>query len=385
MKTLKNLPKKDRNIVVRVDWNIPTSGQDIIDASRIKETLPTLRHLSDNGHHVTLISHRGRPKSKEDLHLSFLPLLKQLEHHCATPIHVIDSISELGMQWDQAPLSLFDNIRFYPEELTNDVTFAHQLATAADAYVNDALSVSHRAHASVDAITQHLPCYAGRLLEKEISMLDQFITTPKHPLMAICGGAKVSTKVPFIEHMLKHADIIALVGGIANTFWAAKGMNVGKSLVDQASLPIAQRILRAAEQSKCGLWLPNYVRVASQLDELPTIKHITELNDNDCIFDIAARSYECLLKTASITKMTIWNGALGVFEHDAWNEGTFATAKGLAQLTENNTLLSLAGGGETVMALNTTHTFDKLTYVSMAGGGHLWNIFLENCFLESKP
>ncbi len=372
MKTLKNLPSHHQNILLRVDWNIPTSNNSIIDPSRIIATLPTLNHLLNHGHYVTILTHRGRPIANQDnIHLSFRPLLNQLNQLCSKNFLFIDTLNQLGTQWNQSRVSLFENLRFFSGEIDNNSEFSTQLFSGAAAYVNDAFSVSHRAHASVEAITQHGPSFVGNLMEKELSALALFVQTPRASMTAICGGAKIGSKLPFIKHMTKKASTIALVGGIANTFLTAKGLNLGKSLVDHDSLHIANDIIKLAEENKCKLWLPNYVRVAKSLDDTPTIKHVSTVSPDEAIFDMAKQSYESLLASCNTSETIIWNGAAGVLEHPNWSEGTFSIANGLAALTKNKNIPTLAGGGETVMALQQTKTINKLSYVSLAGGAFM--------------
>jgi phosphoglycerate kinase len=370
MKTLNNLPSFINNVIIRVDWNVPIQNGNVLDNSRIIESIPTISHLLNMGKHITILTHLGRPKAKYQNEFSLKPLIAEVEQLLQQKIHFIEDLNVLDNQWS-SPVSLLENIRFFPGEETNDPAFIQQLVKGADVFVNDAFSVSHRAHASVEGITHALPHCAGLLMEKELNHLIHFHENYQEPLMTICGGAKISTKINFIHNMMKKAKTIALVGGLANTFLKAKGINVGLSLVEDESLKLATQILENAEKEGCQLWLPNYVLVGKTLEDSPLDKHISDIQPDERILDIAPRSLECLIKTCTTAKTIIWNGALGVFEYPQWSEGTFSVAQELAKLTQQNHIQTLAGGGETVMALRQTNTLNQFTYVSLAGGAFM--------------
>lgn len=375
MKTIHQLLPTMQRIIVRVDWNVPIKDKAILDDNRIIESLSTLKTLLNKGCHITLITHLGRPKGGFQQDVSLQMLLPLFQEHLG-PVNLLNDINLLGQQWDH-PVSLLENVRFWSEEEANDSAFAKTLAKGADAFVNDAFSVSHRAHASVEGVTHHLPSYAGLLMERELTHLLQFSQTYESPLVAICGGAKISTKIDFIENMLTKATTIALVGGLANTFLKAKGFNIGESLVENESLSLAQKIMQDAETAGCQLWLPTHVRVGKSLEDTPVDKPIANIADDDRILDLAHESCQALIQAASNARTIIWNGALGVFEVPQWSNGTFTLANELGHLTQTSEVQTLAGGGETVMALRQTNTFDQFTYVSLAGGA-----FME--FMEDK-
>jgi phosphoglycerate kinase len=370
MKTILNILPHMKNVVIRVDWNVPIQDGVVLDNSRIMETLPTLLRLLDKDKHITVITHLGRPNGAYIQALSLKVLLPELESLLQVPIHFIESDTELGHQW-QHKLSLFENVRFYPGEGQNDAKFAKKLGLNADVFVNDAFSVSHRAHASVEGITHHLPHCAGLLMERELSNLIHFYDSYESPLIAICGGAKISTKIDFIQNMLKKAHCIALVGGLANTFLKAKGLNIGSSLVEDDALDLARKIIDQAESEGCKLWIPEHVHIGKHLDDTPNEKSVTDLESDDRILDIAPRSLETLINTLNTAKTIIWNGALGVFEKPQWAYGTLTLATELATLSHDGSKKTLAGGGETVMALRQSNTFNDLTYVSLAGGAFM--------------
>lgn len=370
MKTIHDVLPFMKNILIRVDWNVPIQNGLVLDNSRILETIPTLMSLLNSGKHVTILTHLGRPKGAYQAENSLKLLLSEIEKLIQQPVNFIETLDQLGHQWDH-PISLLENIRFFAGEETNDPELIKCLIQKADVFVNDAFSVSHRAHASVEGITHHLPHCAGTLMERELSNLIYFHEHYEYPLMAICGGAKISTKIDFIQNMLKKAKTIALVGGLANTFLKAKGLNVGLSLVENDAIDSAKQIIDQAASVGCELWMPNYVRVGKTLEDTPRDKPTTEIASDERILDIAPSSLDALLRIAAEAKTIIWNGALGVFETPIWSNGTFTLAKELGRLTQHNQFQTLVGGGETVMALRQTNTFNQFTYVSLAGGAFM--------------
>lgn len=376
MQTIHDILPFMKNIIVRVDWNVPIQDGKVLDNSRILETLPTIIRLLKEGKHVTILTHLGRPKGRFNAIYSLKLLLPEVEKIFQRPINFIENIDQLGSQWDY-PLSLFENIRFFSGEETNDPKLVQNLVKNADLFVNDAFSVSHRAHASVEGITHHLPHCAGLLMERELTNLLHFHQHYERPLIAICGGAKISTKIDFIQNMLPKAKTIALVGGLANTFLKAKGYNIGLSLAEDESIDLAKKIMDQAALEGCQLWMPDHVRVGKTLDDTPVDKHISDINTNERILDVAPSSLEKLLTILTDAKTIIWNGALGVFETPQWSNGTFTLAKELGRQTQLKNFQTLVGGGETVMALRQTNTFNQFTYVSLAGGA-----FME--FMEGK-
>ncbi|QOL19453.1 phosphoglycerate kinase [Candidatus Bodocaedibacter vickermanii] len=370
MKTIHDILPFMKNVLVRVDWNVPIQDGVVLDNSRILETVPTIMGLLSSGKHVTILTHLGRPNGAYQAESSLKLLQPEIEKLLQHPVNLIENLDQLGHQWEHQ-ISLFENIRFFPGEEANDPELIKRLIQKADVFVNDAFSVSHRAHASVEGITHHLPHCSGVLMDRELSNLSYFHEHYEQPLMAICGGAKISTKIDFIQNMLKKAKTIALVGGLANTFLKAQGLNVGLSLVEDDAIDLAKKIIDQAATEGCELWMPNHVRVGKTLTDTPIDKAATEVTTDERILDIAPRSLECLLKTANDAKTIIWNGALGVFENPTWSNGTFTLARELGRLTQQQQFQTLAGGGETVMALRQTNTFNQFTYVSLAGGAFM--------------
>lgn len=370
MKVISDILPFSKNVIVRVDWNVPIQFGKILDNSRIVETIPTLMKLLSAKKHITILTHLGRPNGIYNSELSLKILFPEIESLFGQKIQFIDKLENLGKQWASS-ISLFENVRFWPEEEKNDSEFAKTLSAGADAFVNDAFSVSHRAHASVEGITHYLQPCVGLLMEHELNYLKHFHDRYQQHLMAICGGAKILTKIAFIQNMIKKAKVIALVGGIANTFLKAKGLNIGQSLVENEALDLAKEIMHEAEKEGCQLWMPNYVRVGKSLKDLPVDKHVSEILPDERILDMAPRSWECLINRCKNAETIIWNGALGVFEYPQWSEGTFTLARELGRLTQTSEIQTLVGGGETVMALRQTNTFNQFSYVSLAGGAFM--------------
>lgn len=363
-------------LLVRVDWNVPISEGKVLDDSRIVETIPTLRQLLQHTKRLVVLTHLGRPKGKIDPEYSLtklLPCIKKLlpfvNIRCAADLEDIKSSDE--------GVILLENIRFWSGEEENSKEFAKTLASLGSAYVNDAFSVSHRAHASVDAITDFLPSYAGLLLEKELKDLREFSQLPQIPVVMIVGGAKVSTKLGLIQNFLDKVDTIVPVGGIANTFLKAKGYEVGTSLIEPDLIESAAKIMADSEKLRASVLLPEDVRVGKSLKDTSTVKSVTDIGVDEAIYDIGPKGFEAIKQVCENSKTIIWNGALGVFEQPGWDEGTLNLARVLAELTRNKGVKTLAGGGETVLALNIANVLKDITYVSFSGGA-----FLE--FMEGK-
>lgn len=379
IKTLDHAEVKNKTVLVRVDFNVPMEDGKVADNTRILEAIPTIQELRDQGAKVVLMSHMGRPKGQRMADLSLRPVAAVL-NELLGGVSVYFSDESIG----QAPTSLVDslkpgevalleNLRFHAGEEADDDNFAAKLAMVADLYVNDAFSVSHRAHASVSAITGHLPSYAGRLLERELKALESHLTRPKHPLMAIVGGAKISTKMGLLKSLAHRVDTLAIVGGMANTFLYAQGHTVGKSLFEEDQAEEAARILVALEQRGCNVILPTDVVVAPSLERgvKSSIVDNSAVPQDQMILDAGTETLNRMMRAVDHAKTLIWNGALGVTEVAPFEYGTTVVARHAAERTKEGLLVSLAGGGDTVAALNQASCFDDFTYVSMAGGAFL--------------
>ncbi len=370
IKTLDPINLENKTVLVRVDFNVPMKDGKVTDATRIVESLPTLLELHKKGAAIILISHLGRPEGKADPALSLQPIVEELKKHMKGISIRFETLDHYTPQ-KAGDVTLLENLRFYPGEEQDDDTFAQKLASLADIYVNNAFSVSHRAHASVSAITQYLPSYAGRLLEKEITTLEVTLTHPTPPLMAIVGGAKISTKLSLLKNLASRVQILALGGGMANTFLYAMGYAVGASLCEKDMAPEALSILEVLKHNNCQVILPQDVMIAKNLQGTSKIMDIDSIPDDQMILDIGPKTAQAMMEAIDSSKTLVWNGELGVTEVSPFDHGTVTVACHVAQRTKEGALKSIAGGGDTVAALKHAQCFDDFTYVSMAGGAFL--------------
>jgi phosphoglycerate kinase len=370
IKTLDHVNVENKTVMVRVDFNVPMKNGKVADATRIVESLPTLLEIHKKGAKVILISHLGRPKGKPDPAFSLQPVAEELKRHMkGVSIHfeMLEHYTSQG----SGDITLFENIRFYPGEEQDDDTFAQKLASLADIYVNDAFSVSHRAHASVSAITRYLPSYTGRLLEKELTTLEAALTHPTRPLMAIVGGAKVSTKLGLLKNLASRVQILALGGGMANTFLHALGYVVGASLCEHDMAEEALNILEILKQNNCQIILPQDGAIAQNLQGVSTIVDISSVPEDQMILDVGPKTVNAMMDAIDQAKTLVWNGELGVTEVLPFDYATVTVARHVAARTKAEALKSIAGGGDTVAALKHAQCFNDFTYVSMAGGAFL--------------
>ncbi|OJW47976.1 MAG: phosphoglycerate kinase [Alphaproteobacteria bacterium 41-28] len=373
-RTLDDLNARGKRVLVRLDLNLPIQNGQITDLSRLERSLPTLKELSSQGAKVIVMAHLGRPQG-EDKSLTIAPIAQALAKSMA-PMPVRFCETSQGPLVEKAidalhngEILLLENIRFVEGEEKNDPVFAREMAQWGDIYVNDAFSTAHRAHVSTEGIAHFLPSYAGRLMEEELRALDRALGNPKRPLMAIVGGAKISTKLPLLENLLSKVDILVIGGAMANTFLAAKGYNIGASLFEHDLLETARSLLAKAPE----IILPEDVVVARNLEDQRSIEtlFIPEVAGDQKIFDIGPLTCQHILKKMKTCHTLLWNGPFGVFETPPFDKGTTTVAKGAAQLTREGSLLSVAGGGDTVAALIQAGVVDDFSYVSTAGGAFL--------------
>ncbi|MCX2560629.1 phosphoglycerate kinase [Acetobacter farinalis] len=376
--TLDKLDPKGKRILLRADLNVPMQDGKITDLTRIERIVPTIRELADKGGRVIVLSHFDRPKGKVVPGMSLEPMAQALAMALGQPVSFAHDC--IGPQAEAAAVALKDgevllleNTRFYPGEETNAPDLAADLAKLGDVYVNDAFSAAHRAHASTAGVAQHLPSYAGRLMEAELSALDAALENPTHPVGAIVGGAKVSTKLALLENMLERVDVLIVGGAMANTFLAAKGLNVGKSLKEEDMLDTARQIMAKAQEKNCDLVLPVDVVLAEDfMAGAPTlVAPVTEIPDGWMALDVGPETVKLLKGKLAGLKTLVWNGPLGVFELPPFDEGTNAVAQEAARLTKAGALKTIAGGGDTVAALRHAGVLHDMTYVSTAGGAFL--------------
>ncbi|MFE8872596.1 phosphoglycerate kinase [Acetobacter persici] len=376
--TLDKLDPLGKRILLRADLNVPMQDGKISDMTRIERIVPTIRELADKGGRVIVLSHFDRPKGKVVPGLSLEPMATALASALGKPVSFTHDC--IGTQAETAARSLKDgevllleNTRFYPGEETNAPDLAAELAKLGDVYVNDAFSAAHRAHASTAGVAEHLPSFAGRLMEAELSALDAALENPEHPVGAIVGGAKVSTKLALLENMLERVDVLVVGGAMANTFLAAKGFKVGKSLKEDDMLDTARQIIAKAQEKNCDLVLPVDVVLSEDfMAGAPTlVAPVAEIPDGWMALDVGPETVKLLKAKLTGLKTLVWNGPLGVFELPPFDEGTNAVAQEAARLTKAGSLKTIAGGGDTVSALRHAGVLEDMTYVSTAGGAFL--------------
>jgi phosphoglycerate kinase len=367
-----------RRALVRVDFNVPMDGGQITDDTRLRSALPTIHFLSGKGAKVVLLAHFDRPKGKRAPEMSLKPVVEALSALVGQPVAFADDCTgaEAAAVIDGLPnggVALLENIRFHAGEEKNDPAFAAELAKNGDLYVNDAFSAAHRAHASTEGLARLLPAYPGLAMRRELDMLDAALGTPVKPVLGIVGGAKVSTKLDLLNNLVAKLDRLAIGGGMANTFLAAQGHPVGSSLCEHDLGDTAREIMAKAAASGCELLLPVDVVVAREVKPGAATRTLAldEVGDGDLILDAGPKTVERLLAAMDASKTLIWNGPLGVFEVPPFDVATVAAAKKAGALAEAGRITAVAGGGDTVSALNHAGVADQMTFVSTAGGAFL--------------
>ncbi|WP_418597196.1 triose-phosphate isomerase [Phascolarctobacterium succinatutens] len=374
-KTVRDLDVAGKKVLVRVDFNVPLNDKgEITDDTRITASLPTIQYLLEQKAAVILMAHLGRPKGQVKPELSLAPVAKHLgkllgKKILFAPDCVGEAAQAAASKLKPGHILLLENLRFHKEEEKNDMKFAEKLASLADLYVNDGFGVSHRAHASVEGVTHFLPAAAGFLLEKEIKYVGQAVTNPLHPFVAIIGGAKVSDKIGVISNLLDKVDTLLIGGGMANTFLAAQGYKMGKSLVEEDKLDLAKELLAKAKKNKVNMLLPTDLVMAAAF--APDAEHVTEkvknLNQAYMALDIGAETSKAYAEALADAKMIVWNGPMGVFEMDAFCKGTEAVAKAVAK----SRATSIVGGGDSVAAIEKLGLAKRITHISTGGGASL--------------
>jgi len=383
-RTLDQADVKGKRVLVRVDLNVPMDNGKVTDATRIERVAPTITEIADKGGKVILLAHFGRPKGRDPKE-SLKPVAQELSRIVKRPVAFADDC--IGDAAEKAVAAMKDgdilcleNTRFHKEEEKNDPGFVEELAKLGDIYVNDAFSAAHRAHASTEGLGHKLPAYAGRTMQAELEALGKALEAPRKPVIAVIGGAKVSTKLELLENLISKVDALVIGGGMANTFLHAQGINVGKSLAEKEMAATASRILEKAEARNCAIILPVDAIVASRFEaNAPSHAYgLGAIPDDGMILDIGPQSIERVKSALDDAATLVWNGPLGAFEVKPFDKGTVAAARYAAERTQAGKLVSVAGGGDTVAALNAAGVADRLTYLSTAGGA-----FLE--WLEGKP
>lgn len=383
-RTLDDVDVKGKRVLLRVDLNVPMDNGRVTDATRLERVAPTITEISDEGGKVILLAHFGRPKGRDPKE-SLKPVAEALANVVEKPVAFADDC--IGQPAANAVAALKDgdilcleNTRFHKEEEKNDPAFVAELAKLGDIWVNDAFSAAHRAHASTEGLGHKLPAYAGRTMQAELDALEKALEAPTKPVIAIIGGAKVSTKIDLLENLVSKVDALVIGGGMANTFLHAQGVGVGKSLAEKDLAATAIRIMEKAEAANCAIILPVDATVAFHFAaNAPSHAYgLDAIPADGMILDVGPQSIVRIHAAIDDAATLVWNGPLGAFEMQPFDRGTVAAAKHAAERTKAKKLISIAGGGDTVAALNQAHVAGDFTYVSTAGGA-----FLE--WMEGKP
>jgi phosphoglycerate kinase len=376
-RTLDSANVSGKRVLVRVDLNVPMENGKVTDATRIERVVPTITEISDKGGKVILLAHFGRPKGrdpKESLKPVAAEVARVVGKHVGFADDCVGEAAEKAVRaMKNGDIILLENTRFHKEEEKNDPAFDEQLAKLGDVFVNDAFSAAHRAHASTEGLAHKLPAYAGRTMQAELEALTKALEAPQRPVIAIVGGAKVSTKLELLENLISKVEALVIGGAMANTFLHAQGVNVQKSLAEKDMAETARRILAKAEAAKCAIILPVDAIVAFHFKaNAPSHAYgLDAIPADGMVLDIGPQSIERVKGAIDEASTLVWNGPLGAFEMPPFDQGTVVTARHAAQRTKAKKLVSVAGGGDTVAALNLAGVTDRLTYVSTAGGAFL--------------
>ncbi len=378
IRTIDDLDVAGKRVLVRVDFNVPMKDGKVTDTTRIDRTVPSLKELAGKGAKVIILSHLGRPKGKKNLEFTQKPVAEALAKALGKPVAfapdcVGPEAKAVVDKLQPGEFAMLENVRFYAEEEKNDAEFAKKLAEMGDVLVSDAFSCSHRAHASVEALAKLIPSCAGRLMQAEIEALSAALEAPKRPAAALVGGAKISTKLEVLGNLTEKVDQVIIGGAMANTFLAAQGKDVGKSLCEHEMLDSARAILAKAEKNGCEIVLPSDAVVASEFKEgaASDTVGVDAVPADKMILDVGPKSIADLSGRLAGLKTLMWNGPLGAFEVVPFDKGTNAVAQEAAKLTKAGSLMSVAGGGDTVAALAHAGVEDDFSYISTAGGAFL--------------
>ena len=367
-----------KRVLVRVDFNVPMKDGQVSDATRLESALPTIDHLVERGAKIILMAHFGRPKGQRVDTMSLEPVCQPLADLMGVELSFVDDVAGEdaiaavnGMA--DGDVLLLQNTRFEAGEEKNEAGFAKALAALGDIYVNDAFSAAHRAHATTEGVTRHLPAYAGLALQREIDHLVAALESPERPVIALVGGAKVSTKIDLLQNLVKKVDTLFVGGGMANTLLHAQGIKVGASLCEKDLVDTARAILAAAEESGCKLMLPSDVVLAKEFKPNPETRlaAATDVAENEMILDCGPATVVALGQAIDKAKTLIWNGPLGAFETPPFDTATVEAARHAARAAAQGDLIAVAGGGDTVAALNQAGAADDFTFISTAGGAFL--------------
>ena len=377
-----NFNLTDKRVLLRVDLNVPITNGKVTDKSKINKIVPVIKEFIRRKTKIILISHLGRPEGKIDQKLSLKVIAPILETLLNSKVHFFNesygsSAIEKSKKISPGEVLLLENIRFNKEEELNGVSLAKELSKIGDIYINEAFSCSHRAHASVCEITKHIDSYAGKLLAEEVNVIKMLTSNAKKPVTCIVGGAKISTKIGIINNLMKKITNIIIVGAMANNFIKYQGYNIGKSLFEKNQEKLLKDILKQCDINSCNLILPEDVIVSKDYNSKGQLKSLNKIDENDLILDIGNKTIENILKKIDESKTVLWNGPAGYFEIEEFSLGSNKIANKIVENTKKEILTSIAGGGDTVAAINKFGCSNGFSYISTAGGA-----FLE--FLEGK-
>jgi phosphoglycerate kinase len=364
-----------KRVLVREDLNVPMADGRVTDDTRLRATLATVSELADRGAIVLVLAHFGRPKGQRNPDMSLAMVTKPYGEVLGRPVRFVDwdGAAEAVAMLQPGDVAVLENTRFFPGEEKNDPALVADMAKLGDFYVNDAFSAAHRAHASTEGLAHVLPAFAGRAMEAELDALEKALGNPAHPVAAVVGGAKVSSKLDVLRHLVSRVDHLIIGGGMANTFLAARGVDVGKSLCEHDLTGTAESILDAADAANCTVHLPYDVVVAREFKPNPATRTINvhEVAADEMILDVGPAAVEALGDVLKNCRTLVWNGPMGAFETPPFDVATVSLARTAAALTQDGSLVSVAGGGDTVAALNQAGVAGAFTFVSTAGGAFL--------------
>ena len=372
----------DKYVLLRLDLNVPLNNGIVTDQTRIDKILPIINFLLSKNSRIIVISHVGRPNGKKNNNLSMRPICKNLEEKINKKIKLINNdifkLKKEDLFKDKEDEIIFlENIRFYKEEEKNDSSFAKQLASLADLFVNDAFSCSHRTHTSVSKITEFLPSFAGLQLEAELNALKKVTSEIKKPVTCIIGGSKISTKIGIIKNLIPKFNNIIIVGGMANNILHHKGNEIGKSIKEENCEAIIEEIFEKSKQHSCSITFPIDVLVGKNLRSKSEVKELNEINEDDLILDIGPKTINTIKKVIEKSETVLWNGPAGYFENPNFANGSYEIAKAIVKKNKNKSIYSVVGGGDTISLINKINVIKNFNFVSTAGGA-----FLE--YLEGK-
>jgi len=370
------LKLEGKRVLLRVDFNVPLNNESITEASRIIKILPTIKFLINNKAKIIIISHVGRPGGKISPSLTLEPIAKKLASLLNQKVIFFNEtiglkVVEKSKEISNGEILLLENLRFHKEEELNSNFFAKELSKIGDIYVNEAFSCSHREHASVCKITNHISAFAGQQLVKEINSINMLTYNPNKPVSCIIGGSKISTKIGVLTNLIKKMDNIVIVGAMANNFIKYKKYNIGKSIYEKNTENLIESIMKQSNVNNCNLLVPSDVIVAKNYNSKGQLKNLNEVDDSDLILDIGNKTIKTIFKIIDNSKTILWNGPAGYFEVEEFSNGSNKIAKKIAENTKNKSLISIAGGGDTVAAINKFNCSNRFTYISTAGGAFL--------------